>query len=82
MMDAKTMMLAYAAKHNDNKVYTDEQFCGKMVTEGVRINLQDAGMTIAKASRKGQIITITETHTINTIAGKETTTIEVMRIEL
>ena len=81
-MDAKTMMLEYAAKHNDGKTYTNEQFCGKMVVEGVRINLQDAGMTIAKASRKGQIITITETHTVNTLAGKESTTTEVMRIEI
>jgi hypothetical protein len=81
-MDAKKMMLEYAAKHNDGKTYTDEQFCGKMVTEGVRINLQNAGMTIAKASRKGQTIIITETCTVNTLAGKESTTTEALRIEL
>jgi hypothetical protein len=81
-MDAKKMMLEYAAKHNDGKTYTDEQFCGKMVTEGVRINSQDAGTTIAKASRKGQVIVITETRTINTVAGKQTTTTDAVRIEL
>jgi hypothetical protein len=81
-MDAKTMMLAYAAKHNDRKIYTDEQFCGKMITEGVRINSQDAGMTVARITRKGQVITITETRTVNTLAGKESTTTEIMRIEL
>jgi hypothetical protein len=81
-MDAKKMMLEYAAKHNDGKTYTDEQFCGKMVTEGVRFNSQDAGTTIAKASRKGQVIVITETRTINTVAGKQTTTTDAVRIEL
>jgi len=81
-MDAKTMMLEYAAKHNDRKTYTDEQFCGKMVTEGVRINPQDAGVTVARISRKGQTITISETRTVNTISGKESTTTEVARIDL
>ena len=77
-MDAKTMMLEYAAKHNDGKVYTNEQWIGKAVTEGIRLDWQ----TTAKISRKGQTITITETRTVNTATGTDKTDTVVMTISL
>lgn len=77
-MDAKTMMLEYAANHNNGKTYTNEQWLGKAVTEGIRLDWQ----TTAKISRKGQTITITETRTVNTVTGTDKTDTVVMTINL
>lgn len=83
-MDAKTQMLEYAAKYNDGKVYTNEQWLGKMVTEGVRLSHN----TVANCRREGKTIIITETVTTDGYDMakmqpiKNRTTIEVMRINL
>lgn len=83
-MDAKAQLLAYAAKHNDRKVYTDEQWCGKLAVEGVRLD-QD---TVAQGRREGKTIIVTETTTKRgydferQCYAETKTTVEVMRINL
>lgn len=83
-MDAKTLMLEYAAKHNDGNIYTNEQWCGKLACEGVRLDQY----TTARATREGQTIIITETTTRDSYdfakmaPCKTVVTAEVMRINL
>ena len=78
-MNTQEQMLEYAKnKINANSTYTLEQWCGKMITEGVRCN----DGTIARASRSGKTIVITETTQVEKLHGVEETTIEVMRISL
>lgn len=61
-MNAQQMLLDYAAKHNDRKVYTDEQFIGKAATEGIRLaDNARGGIVICNIKRVGKTITVTET---------------------
>ena len=78
-MNAQQKMVEYAkSKMNQNSTLTPEQWCGKMITEGVRCNDE----TIARASREGKTIIITETTRIEKLHGIEEVTAEVMRINL
>lgn len=57
-MNAQQQMVEYAkSKMNPNSTYTPDQWCGKMIKEGVRCN----DGTIARARREGKTIVITET---------------------
>lgn len=61
-MNAQQQMLEYAkSKMNDTSPYTPEQWCGKMITEGIVIDRSPAGMVVANATREDKTITITET---------------------
>ena len=83
-MTPQEKMIEYAKKNNDQKVYTHEQFIGKMIAEGIVINRTPTSMTVANAKREGLTITITETVQKETANPgeiiEETTT--VMTIEL
>lgn len=82
-MNAKQMLLDYAAKHNDGKVYNNEQFLGKAMTEGVRINdAPGGGIVVANIKREGKTIIVTETVKTDTIEGKKVTSGEVLRVDL
>lgn len=57
-MSAQQKMIEYAkSKMNENSTLTAEQWCGKMIAEGIRCNDD----TIARARREGKTIIITET---------------------
>lgn len=60
-MNAKQMLLDYAAKHNDRKVYTDEQWLGKAMTEGIVINRSGSDRTVCNIRREAKTIIVTET---------------------
>jgi hypothetical protein len=86
-MNAQEMMINYAKnKMNSTSTLTPEQWCGKMIAEGIRCN----DGVIARAKREGKIIVITETTREEKPLVKngrceivtEETTIEVMRISL
>ena len=85
-MNSREKALQYAAKYNDQKVYTDEQFFGKMIIEGVTIS--QFPRVIATAKRTGNEIIITETTVTESamlVDGKvqvTETSEEVLRIEL
>ena len=89
-MTAQEKLIEYASKHNDQKVFTHEEFVGKMATEGCAINRTPNSKTIANARREGKTIIVTETTVANTqqvvdgklVFGKSETTVEVLRIEL
>lgn len=82
-MNAKQMLLDYAARKNDGKVYTDEQFLGKAMTEGVRIaDAPGGGIVGANIRREGKTIIVTETTRMDTIEGKKETTVEIFRVSL
>lgn len=90
-MNAQQQMLEYAkSKMNDTSPYTPEQWCGKMITEGIVIERSPAGMVIARAIREGKTITITETTKTEKneivdgklVSNPVENTVEVMRIEL
>ena len=84
-MNAQEKLLEYAKKNNSGTVYTDEQFCGKMATEGIVISRTSMTKTIARMSREGRTITVTETLvTEDTFDPNNTTehTTEVMRMEI
>lgn len=95
-MIAQEKLLEYASKKNDtnNNVstwkLTNEEFIGKMVTEGVVIERTPNSRTVARARREGKTIILTETVVLDTaevvdgkmVFGKSETTAEVLRIEL
>jgi len=83
-------MIEYAKQHNNERIFTHEVFCGKMITEGVVIERTPGGMTVARAKREGKTIIVTETvqsEKLEIVNGQliskpvEVTT-EVLRIEL
>lgn len=89
-MNAQEKVLEYAEKHNqENVVYTNQQWVGKMAIEGIVISRAD-GMIVAKLNREGTTLTITETTTKEAheiVDGKLVTTeviseVEVLRAEL
>ena len=86
-MNAQQKMIEYAkSKMNENSTLTPEQWCGKMIAEGVRC-YDDV---IARARREGKTIIITETtREVKPLVkdGRcevvtEENTVEVMRINL
>jgi len=91
-MTAQEKLIEYASKYNNGKVLTNEEFVGKMVTEGCVIERTPNSMTVANAKREGKTIIVTETiktDTINIVDGKllvtkhgNIETAEVLRIEL
>jgi hypothetical protein len=82
-MNAQQQMIEYAkSKMSANSTLTPEQWCGKMITEGIVISRDAGDMVVAKASRQGQAIVITETTKAEKLHGIEETTVEVMRINL
>lgn len=82
-MNAKQMLLDYAAKHNSGNVYTDEQFLGKAMMEGVRIaNAPNGGVVVSRIKRDGKTIIVTETTTSDVLAGKMSTSVEIFRVSL
>lgn len=82
-MDAKQMLLDYASKHNSGKIYTNEQFIGKAMTEGVRISDTPEGYIVAaNIKREGKTIIVTETITMDLPEGKKTTSAEVFRVNV
>jgi hypothetical protein len=79
MNDAQQQMVEYAkSKMNASSPLTPEQWCGKMIIEGVRGN----DGKVSRATRNGKTIIITETETIEKLHGEEKITIEVVRINL
>lgn len=57
-MKAQQQMVEYAkSKMNEGSTYTPDQWCGKMIKEGVRCN----NGNIARARREDKTIIITET---------------------
>jgi hypothetical protein len=54
-------LMAYAKKHNDGKTYTNEQWLGKMVKEGVVLNRSSNSTTYAEGKRDGKVIRVIET---------------------
>jgi hypothetical protein len=61
---------------------TPEQWCGKMISEGIVISRDLEDMVVANAKREGKTIIITETTKVERLNGTEETTVEVMRISL
>ncbi len=84
-MNAQQQMVEYA-KSRMNKMgqstLTPEQWCGKMITEGIVIERMAGDMVVANAKREGKTIIITETTKVEKLNGIEETTVEVMRISL
>lgn len=82
-MNAKQMLLDYAAQKNDGKVYTNEQFLGKAMTEGIRIaDAPDGSIVNVNIRREGKTIIVTETTKTDTLDGKKVTDNEVFRVNL
>lgn len=82
-MNAQQQMIEYAkSKMSASSTLTPEQWCGKMVTEGVVISREAGDMVVANARREGKTIIITETTKAEKLHGVEETTVEVMRIDL
>ena len=85
-MDAKQMLLDYAAKNNHHRnsasPLTDEQFLGKAMIEGVRVDSSGADIVAARIRREGKTIILTETTTIDGINGKERATVEIFRVDV
>ena len=82
-MNAQQEMLKYAnEKMSADSTLTPEQWCGKMITEGVVIERMAGDMVVARATREGKTIIITETTKIEKLSGIEETTVEVMRLSL
>ena len=84
-MNAQEKLLEYAKKNNSAATVTNEEFCGKMMLEGAVINRTPMTKTIARMSREGRTITVTETLvTKDTFDPNKTTehTTEVMRVEI
>lgn len=59
-MNAKQMLLDYAASNNTGGRLTNEQFIGQAIAEGIRI-YRNSESIIVRVKRSGQIITLTET---------------------
>jgi hypothetical protein len=82
-MNAKQMLFDYASKNNDRKVYTDEQFLGKAMTEGVRLaDTEHGDIVVANIKREGKTIIVTETIKTDTPEGKKITATEIFRINI
>lgn len=86
-MNAQEMLLEYAAKHNDRKVYTDEQFIGKAITEGIRLSDNErGGIVICNIKREGKTIIVTETTKTEAIVdrkpAKVCSTVEILRVNV
>lgn len=86
-MTAQEMLLEYAAKHNDRKVYTDEQFIGKAITEGIRLaDNERGGIVICNIKRVGKTITVTETTKTETIIDRKPvkvcSTVEIFQVNI
>lgn len=91
-MTTQEKLIEYAKKHNNGKVLTNEEFIGKMITEGCVIARTPNSMTVANAKRDGKTIIVTETiktDVTNIVDGKlvivkhgNIETAEVLRIEL
>lgn len=82
-MNAKQMLLDYAAQKNDGATYTNEQWLGKAMTEGVRIaDAPDGSIVGVNIRREGKTIIVTETTKTDTIEGKRSNTVEIFRVNL
>ena len=90
-MNAQQQMINYAkSKMNANSTLTPEQWCGKMIQEGIVISRDLDDMVVANAKREGKTIIITETSKTSKneivdgklIISPVETTVEVMRINL
>jgi hypothetical protein len=86
-MNAQQMLLDYAAKHNDRKVYTDQQFIGKAFQEGVRLANNEYGdIVICNVKREGKTIIVTETAKRDDIVDnkpcKTEKTVEIFRVNV
>lgn len=81
-MNAQQQMLEYAKSKMGQSKLTPEQWCGKMITEGIVISREGGDIVSAKASREGKTIIITETTKTEKLNGWEETTVEAMRISL
>ena len=84
-MNAQEKLLEYADKNNSAATVTNEEFCGKMMIEGVVINRSPMTKTIARMSREGRTITVTETLvTEDTLDPNKTTeqTTKVLSVEV
>lgn len=81
-MNAQEMLLDYAAKHNDGKIYTNEQFIGKAITEGICINRSAGIRTNARVRREGKTIIVTETTITPTVTGNREETVEIFRVNV
>lgn len=88
-MNAKEMLLDYAAQKNDGKTYTNEQWLGKAMTEGIRI-YQNGQEIAVRVRREGKTIILTETtktETVEKVDGrgvinKHENTVEIFRVNL
>lgn len=82
-MNAKQMLLDYAGKKNNSKVLTDDQFIGKAITEGVRIaDTPEGHIVVVNIKREGKTIIVTETTKIDAPNGKQTSTVEIFRVNV
>jgi hypothetical protein len=82
-MTPQERMIEYAKKNMMTDRLTPEQWCGQMATEGIVISRTPMSRTIAKATRKGSTIIVTETTMIENVDGSITeTTVDALRIEL
>lgn len=82
-MNAQQKMIQYAkSKMSNSSTLTPEQWCGKMITDGIVIERMGGDMVVANAKRQGKTIIITETTKIEKLNGIEEATVEVMRINL
>ena len=81
-MNAQETLLEYARKHNNEKVYTHQQWLGKMFVEAVVIDRQGGTVVIANGRREGKTIIVDETTREPVLEGYKETTKEVMRLEL
>ncbi len=82
-MTAQEKMTEYAkSKMNASSTLTPEQWCGKMIAEGIVISRDCGDTVVANARREGKTIVITETTKAEKPHGIEETTVEVIRIDL
>lgn len=90
-MNAQQKMIEYAkSRMSADSTLTPEQWCGKMISEGIVISREVDDIVVARAKREGKTIVITETAKTQrprqesgklTIETTETVK-EVMRIDL
>jgi len=88
-MNAKEMLLDYAAKNNSGTIYNNEQWLGKAMTEGTRI-IRNSEFVVIRIRREAKTIIVTETTTSETVAIADGKTViskhdhknEVLRVDL
>jgi len=88
-MNAQEKITEYAHGKNDTSM-TDQEFAGMMIKEGAVINRTPSSKTIARITRQGRQIIITETTVTGTskaqdgklVFGETTETVEIARIDL